>query len=62
MGLSHATLPDCLVRLIFEEAGISLLRRAGVRHLIEDWKSFDFAGQFRTDIKIPRLTFGKRVC
>ena len=69
-GLSQRHAPESLVSLIFEESqGYPFFVEEVYRHLIEEGKIFDFAGQFRTDIKtaetdVPenvRLIIGRRL-
>ena len=52
-GLSQRQVPESLVSLIFEESqGYPFFVEEVYRHLIEEGKVFDQAGQFRTDIEI----------
>ena len=52
-GLSQRQVPESLVSLIFEESqGNPFFVEEVYRHLVEEGKVFDAAGQFRTDIKI----------
>jgi AAA ATPase domain len=70
-GLSQRQdVPDSLVSLIFEESqGYPFFVEEVYRHLIEEGKVFDAAGQFRTDIEIAenevpenvRLIIGRRL-
>jgi predicted ATPase len=69
-GLSQRHAPESLVSLIFEESqGYPFFVEEVYRHLIEEGKIFDSAGQFRTDIKIAetdvpenvRLIIGRRL-
>jgi predicted ATPase len=68
--LSQGQAPENLVSLIFEESqGNPFFVEEVYRHLVEDGKVFDAAGQFRTDIKIDetdvpetvRLIIGRRL-
>jgi hypothetical protein len=55
-GLSQRQAPQSLVSLIFEESqGNPFFVEEVYRHLIEDGKVFDEAGEFRTDIKIDEI-------
>jgi tetratricopeptide (TPR) repeat protein len=69
-GLSQRDVPKSLVSLIFEESqGYPFFVEEVYRHLIEEGKVFDEAGQFRTDIEIAendvpenvRLIIGRRI-
>ena len=69
-GLSQRQAPESLVSLIFEESqGNPFFVEEVYRHLIEEGKVFDEAGQFRTDIEIDesdvpenvRLIIGRRL-
>jgi tetratricopeptide (TPR) repeat protein len=69
-GLSNQQAPDRLVNLIFEESqGYPFFVEEVYRHLAEEGKVFDAAGQFRTDIEIDeidvpenvRLVIGRRL-
>jgi hypothetical protein len=69
-GLSQRQAPESLVSLIFEESqGNPFFVEEVYRHLIEDGKVFDEAGQFRTNIKVDesdvpenvRLIIGRRL-
>ena len=69
-GLSQRTAPESLVSLIFEESqGFPFFVEEVYRHLIEEGKVFDAAGEFRTDIRIDevevpenvRLIIGRRL-
>jgi tetratricopeptide (TPR) repeat protein len=52
-GMSHRKAPDSLASLIFAESqGYPFFVEEVYRHLIEEGKVFDAAGQFRTDITI----------
>jgi len=52
-ALSRRQAPERLVSLIFEESqGYPFFVEEVYRHLIEEGKVFDEAGQFRTDIEI----------
>jgi len=62
--------PESLVSLVFEESqGYPFFVEEVYRHLLEEGKVFDAAGQFRTDIKIDetdvpenvRLIIGRRL-
>jgi hypothetical protein len=64
------TVPESLVSLIFEESqGYPFFVEEVYRHLIEEGKVFDAAGQFRTDVEIDefdvpenvRLIIGRRL-
>jgi integrase len=68
--LSKRQVPETLVSLIFEESqGYPFFIEEVYRHLIEEGKVFDEAGQFRTDIEIGesevpenvRLIVGRRL-
>ncbi len=68
--LSKRQVPETLVSLIFEESqGYPFFVEEVYRHLIEEEKVFDEAGQFRTDIEIGesevpenvRLIVGRRL-
>jgi tetratricopeptide (TPR) repeat protein len=55
-GLSQRQVPESLVSLIFEESqGNPFFVEEVYRHLVEEGKVFDTAGQFRTDIKIDEI-------
>jgi predicted ATPase len=55
-GLSQRQAPNSLVSLIFEESqGYPFFVEEVYRHLIEEGKVFDAAGQFRTDIKVDEI-------
>jgi tetratricopeptide (TPR) repeat protein len=55
-GLSQRQAPESLVSLIFGESqGNPFYVEEVYRHLIEEGKLFNAAGQFRTDIKIDEL-------
>src|SRR5207245_9495584 len=70
-GLSQRQdVPESLVSLIFEESqGYPFFVEEMYRHLIEEGKVFDAAGQFRTDVEIDevdvpenlRLIIGRRL-
>jgi predicted ATPase len=69
-GLSQRQAPESLVSLIFEESeGYPFFVEEIYRHLIEEGKLFDAAGQFRTDIRMDesdvpeniRLIIGRRL-
>jgi predicted ATPase len=52
-GLSRRRAPENLLSLIFEESqGYPFFVEEVYRHLVEEGKVFDAAGQFRTDIEI----------
>jgi tetratricopeptide (TPR) repeat protein len=55
-GLSQRRVPESLVSLIFEESqGYPFFVEEVYRHLIEEGKVFDEAGQLRKDIKIDEI-------
>ena len=56
-GLSRReTVPESLVSLIFEESqGYPFFVEEVYRHLIEEERVFDAAGQFRTDVEIDEI-------
>ena len=55
-GLSQRKAPERLVSLIFEESqGYPFFVEEVYRHLVEEGKVFDEAGQFRKDIKIEEI-------
>ena len=55
-GLSQRKAPESLVSLIFEESqGYPFFVEEVYRHLVEEGKVFDEAGQFRKDIKIEEI-------
>ena len=61
-GLSQRQAPESLVSLIFEESqGYPFFVEEVYRHLIEEGKVFDAAGQFRTDIKIDEIDVPENV-
>ena len=61
-GLSQRQAPQSLVSLIFEESqGNPFFVEEVYRHLIEDGKVFDEAGEFRTDIKIDEIDVPENV-
>ncbi len=52
-GLSQREAPESLLRLIFEESqGYPFFVEEVYRHLSEEGKVFDAAGQFRTDVEL----------
>ena len=52
-GLSQRQAPESLVSLIFEESqGYPFFVEEVYRHLVEEGKVFDTAGQFRTDVEL----------
>jgi predicted ATPase len=52
-GLSQREAPESLLSLIYEESqGYPFFVEELYRHLVEDGKVFDAAGQFRTDLKL----------
>jgi predicted ATPase len=52
-GLSQHRAPESLVGLIFDESqGYPFFVDQLYRHLVEEGKLFDAAGQFRTDIEL----------
>ena len=54
--------PESLVSLIFEESqGYSFFVEEVYRHLIEEGKVFDAAGQFRTDVEIDEIDVPENV-
>jgi len=68
--LSQRQAPESLLNLIFEQSqGYPFFVEEIYRHLVEEGKVFDAAGQFRTDIKIDetdvpenvRLIIGRRL-
>ncbi len=55
-GLSQLEAPENLLRLIFEESeGYPFFVEEVYRHLVEEGKVFDTAGQFRKDIQIDEI-------
>jgi tetratricopeptide (TPR) repeat protein len=61
-GLSQRQAPESLVSLIFEESqGYPFFVEEVYRHLVEEGKLFDVAGQFRTDIKIEEIDVPENV-
>ena len=61
-GLSQRQAPESLVSLIFEESqGYPFFVEEVYRHLVEEGKVFDAAGQFRTDIKIDEIDVPENV-
>jgi hypothetical protein len=61
-GLSQRQAPESLVSLIFEESqGNPFFVEEVYRHLIEDGRVFDAAGQFRTDIEIDEIDVPENV-
>jgi hypothetical protein len=61
-GLSRRQVPESLARLIFDETeGNPFLVEELYRHLVEQGKIFDAAGQFRTDIKIDEVDIPENV-
>ncbi len=55
-GLSEREAPESLLSLIFEESqGYPFFVEEVYRHLVEEGKVFDTAGQFRTDIEIDEI-------
>jgi tetratricopeptide (TPR) repeat protein len=61
-GLSQRQAPENLVNVIFEESqGNPFFVEEVYRHLIEDGKVFDPAGQFRSDIKIDEIDVPENV-
>jgi len=60
--LSHEQAPEALVKLIFEESqGYPFFVEEVYRHLVEEGKVFDAAGQFRTDIEIDEVDVPENV-
>jgi uncharacterized membrane protein len=56
------TVPESLVSLIFEESqGYPFFVEEVYRHLIEEGKVFDAAGQFRTDVEIDEIDVPENV-
>ncbi|MGC2492609.1 ATP-binding protein [Candidatus Binatus sp.] len=61
-GLSEREAPESLVSLIFEESqGYPFFVEEVYRHLTEEGKVFDAAGQFRTDLKIDEIEVPENV-
>ena len=61
-GLSRVQVPDSLVSLIFEESqGYPFFIEEVYRHLVEEGKVFDAAGQFRTDLEIDEIDVPENV-
>jgi tetratricopeptide (TPR) repeat protein len=61
-GLGQRQAPESLVSLIFEESqGYPFFIEEVYRHLVEEGKVFDAAGQFRTDIKIDEIDVPENV-
>jgi len=61
-GLSQREAPESLVSLIYEESqGYPFFVEEVYRHLIEEGKVFDAAGQFRTDIEIDEIDVPENV-
>ncbi len=62
-GLSQRqAVPESLVSLIFEESqGYPFFVEEVYRHLIEEGKVFDAAGQFRTDVEIDEIDVPENV-
>jgi predicted ATPase len=61
-GLSQRQAPESLVSLIFEESqGYPFFVEEVYRHLVEEGKVFNTAGQFRTDIKIEEIDVPENV-
>ena len=61
-GLSRREAPESLLSVIFEESqGYPFFVEEVYRHLIEEGKVFDAAGQFRTDIKIDEIDVPENV-
>jgi len=60
--LSQRKAPESLVNVIFEESqGYPFFVEEVYRHLVEEGKVFDAAGQFRTDIKIDEIDVPENV-
>src|SRR6202042_3121161 len=60
--LSQREAPESLVSLIYEESqGYPFFVEEVYRHLLEEGKVFDAAGQFRTDIKIDEIDVPENV-
>jgi predicted ATPase len=61
-GLSQRQAPESLVSLIFDESqGNPFFVEEVYRHLTEEGKVFDAAGQFRTDIQIDEIDVPENV-
>ena len=61
-GLSQRGVPESLVSLIFEESqGNPFFVEEVYRHLIEEGKVFDAAGQFRTDLELDETDVPENV-
>src|SRR5260370_17599850 len=61
-GVSEREAPESLASLIFEESqGNPFFVEEVYRHLLEDGKVFDAAGQFRPDIKIDEIDVPENV-
>ena len=61
-SLSKGRAPESLVSLIFEESqGYPFFVEEVYRHLVEEGKVFDAAGQFRTDIEIDEIDVPENV-
>jgi len=61
-SLSRGPAPETLVNLIFEESqGYPFFVEEVYRHLVEEGKVFDSAGQFRTDIEIDEIDVPENV-
>jgi len=61
-SLSQGQAPESLVSLIFEESqGYPFFVEEVYRHLVEEGKVFDAAGQFRTDIEIDEIDVPENV-
>jgi predicted ATPase len=61
-GLSRREAPESLLSAIFEESqGYPFFVEEVYRHLIEERKLFDAAGQFRTDVKIDETDVPENV-
>jgi tetratricopeptide (TPR) repeat protein len=61
-GLSQRQAPENLVSLIFEESqGYPFFVEEVYRHLVEEGKVFDTAGQFRTNIEIDEIDVPENV-
>ena len=60
--LFRSQAPECLVNAIFEESqGYPFFVEEVYRHLIEEGKVFDAAGQFRTDVEIDEIDVPENV-
>ena len=61
-SLSNAQVPESLVSLIFEESqGYPFFVEEVYRHLVEEGKVFDAAGQFRADLEIDEIDVPENV-